>query len=153
MSGHLPMGTPIEKQPFSNGTEGYAWIENWCDRCLHDKPAREDRYEDACQILAISLLGQTPAEWIRQPGFVLGDTYHCIDFRDEDDGPPPPTEPEPTPPGQGEMFPMEGFVGTRMFADVVAANQPTPTPVSSGHTQDTPAAVVVSGEERSRADG
>ena len=87
--------------------------------------AREDRYEDACQIFALSLCGQTPGEWLEQEGRPFGDQYHCIEFRDEDDGPPPPTEPEPTPPGQEELLPMETFVGIRMFSDVVAANTPT----------------------------
>lgn len=121
----MPSVEPIDEPAFSNGTEGYAWIANWCDRCIHDKPAREDRYEDACQILILSLIGKTPGEWLRQDGFRLGDQYHCIEFRDEDDGPPPPTEPEPTPPGQGELLPMEPFVGTRMFADVVAEARPS----------------------------
>jgi len=21
---------------FSNGTQGYGWMANWCDRCIHD---------------------------------------------------------------------------------------------------------------------
>ncbi|MDF1603376.1 hypothetical protein [Nocardioides sp. YIM 152315] len=125
MSAKLPTATPRDGSPFSNGTEGYAWMANWCDRCIHDKPARQDRYEDACQIVVLALCGQTPGEWLEQrdpeTGLrPLGDAYHCIEFRDEGDGPPPPTEPEPTPPGQGELFPMEDYVGTRMFADVVA---------------------------------
>lgn len=120
----VPTATPIDGSPFSNSTEGEAWTANWCDRCIHDKPAREDRYEDACAIFTLALTGQTPGEWIRQDGFRLGDQYHCIEFRSEDEGPPPPTEPEPTPPGQGELIPMEPYVGTRMFADVVAANTP-----------------------------
>lgn len=120
----VPTVEPRDGSPFSNSTEGYAWIENWCDRCIHDKPAREDRYEDACQILTLSLIGKTPGEWLRQDGFRLGDQYHCIEFRSEDDGPEPPTEPMPTPPGQGELIPMEPYVGTRMFADVVAEATP-----------------------------
>lgn len=120
----VPSGTPLDRPAFSNGTEFECWVANWCHRCVHDKPAREDRYEDACQIVMIALLGQTPAEWIRQEGFRLGDQYHCIEFRDEDDGPPPPTEPEPTPTGQGELLPMEPFVGTRMFADVASEAAP-----------------------------
>lgn len=105
---------------FSNGTEWEAWSANWCARCLVDKPAREGRYEDGCPLILDVLMGEEPAEFIVQDRFRLGDQYHCINFRDEDDGPPPPTEPEPTPPGQGELLPMEPFVGTRMFADVVS---------------------------------
>lgn len=120
----VPAATPIERAPFSNGTEFYAWFENWCGRCIHDKPARQDRYEDACQIVTLALVGQTPGEWIEQDRMCLGDQYHCIEFRDEDDGPPPPTEPAPTPPGQGELIPMDPYVGTRMFSDVVAEIRP-----------------------------
>lgn len=114
--------------PFSNSTEGYSWTANWCDRCVHDKPARQDRYEDACGIFTLALTGKTPAEWIEQD-WPAGqspplDRYHCVEFRDENEGPPPRTEPLPTPPGQGELIPVEPYVGTRMFADVVAANAP-----------------------------
>lgn len=118
----VPSVEPREGSPFSNGTEGCAWFENWCGRCIHDTPAREDRYEDACAIFTISLCGQTPGEWLEQEGRPFGDQYHCIEFRSEDDGPPPRTEPLPTPPGQGELIPLEPYVGTRMFADVVAEN-------------------------------
>lgn len=120
----VPSVEPREGSPFSNGTEGYAWTANWCDRCIHDKPAREDRYEDACGIFTLSLCGQTPGEWLEQEGRPFGDQYHCIEFRDEDDGPPPPTEPIPTPPGQGELYPMEEFVGYRMFVDMVQTVRP-----------------------------
>jgi hypothetical protein len=104
---------------FSNGTEWYAWFDNWCCRCVHDKPARDGDDGNGCPLILHVLLGETPAEFIEQDRFRLGDQYHCTNFRDEDDGPPQPTEPEPTPPGQGELLPMEPFVGTRMFADVV----------------------------------
>ena len=109
--------------PFSNSTEGCAFTANWCDRCVHDKPARQDRYEDACGILTLALVNKIPAEWIEQEWGANGppvDRYHCVEFRDEDEGPPPRTEPLPTPPGQGELIPIEPYVGTRMFADVVA---------------------------------
>lgn len=109
--------------PFSNGTEGEMWTANWCDRCVHDKPARQDRYEDACGIFTLALTHKVPAEWIKQEWVgdkPPADRYHCVEFRDENEGPPPRTEPLPTPPGQGELVPMEPYVGTRMFADVVA---------------------------------
>jgi hypothetical protein len=115
----VPSGTPLDQPAFSNSTEFYAWSASWCERCVHDKPAREGRYEDACQIVMLAFMDQTPAEWIRQEGSRLGDKYHCIEFRSEDDGPPPPTEPEPVPPGQGELFSGEPYVGTRMLADSV----------------------------------
>ena len=112
------------KQAFSNGTEFYGWLDNWCERCIHDKAARQGRYEDACAILTLAICGEgTPIEWLDGPRdehdrYSLADRYHCIEFRDENEGPPPRTEPLPTPPGQGELIPMEPFVGTRMFSDV-----------------------------------
>lgn len=123
-------GTREPKMPFSNGTEGYGWIANWCDRCIHDKPARQDRYEDACGILTQAMCNDgTPVEWLDGPRderglYSIADQYHCIEFRDENEGPPPRTEPLPTPPGQGELIPVEPYVGTRMFADVVAEATP-----------------------------
>lgn len=119
----VPMATPREGMPFSNSDEGMWFTSNFCDRCIHDKPARQNRYEDACGILTLALTNQIPGEWLEQEwldGKPPTVRYHCIEFRDEDDGPPPPTEPKPTPPGQGELLPMDGLIGTRMFADVVA---------------------------------
>ena len=113
--------------PFSNSTEGECWTANWCDRCIHDRPAREGRYEDACPLLLISLCGKTPVEWLEQDssdGYRLGDQYHCIEFRDEDDGPSEPPEPPPQCPGQGELFDPAPYESVRMFADVVSRNQP-----------------------------
>jgi hypothetical protein len=124
----IPAATPREGMPFSNSDEGLAFTANWCDRCIHDKPARQGRYEDGCRILLTAICGQTPGEWIEQEWGEKGppiDRYHCIEFRDERDGPPPPTEPAPTPPGQGELIPMEPYVGTRMFSDVVTEARPT----------------------------
>jgi hypothetical protein len=109
--------------PFSNSDEGCAFTENWCDRCVHDKPARRGDEGNGCGILLVALCGQTPGEWIEQAWGEKGppiDRYHCIEFRDENEGPPPRTEPLPTPPGQGELIPVEPYVATRMFSDVVA---------------------------------
>lgn len=113
----------LDKPAFSNGTEGECWTSNWCGRCIHDKPARQGRDGDGCPLILISLCGKTPSEWIEQPwgekGPSLYDRYHCIEFRDEHEPPPPRTTPLPTPPGQGELIPVEPYVGTRMFVDVV----------------------------------
>lgn len=109
--------------PFSNGTEGYAWMANWCDRCKNNNEERELW----CDVLDVALFGKTPAEWIEQPwGQVkgepdgvlapsLGDTYHCVEFRDEDG--PGDTEPKPVPdpPDQEVLFPREQAEGVRML--------------------------------------
>jgi len=87
--------------PFSNSTEGDAWMANWCDQCVHDRPAREGRYEDACQILLVGLSGKTPQEWMPMDRFRLGAQYRCTLFR-KDQGPAP--EPQRQVPGQLALF-------------------------------------------------
>lgn len=114
----------LDKMPFSNGTEGEAWMENWCGRCVHDAPARHGDEGNGCPLILTAICGKTPIEWMRQPGFRLGDQYHCIYF--DDDNKPPGDgwhRPESPSPGQGELFPREDFEGVRMFSDVVAANK------------------------------
>ena len=121
-----------DERPFSNGTEGYAWMDNWCFRpCAVD--AAWQRYDndkgpkaDGCPLIVIALNGKTPAEWIEQPRdeqgrMTLGDQYHCMNFRAEGDDPPGPRrEPDPMP-GQSEMFDPEPLRRPgRMFADTVA---------------------------------
>jgi hypothetical protein len=127
------------KPAFSNGSEGYAWMGNWCDQCSKNDEATELW----CPLLSVALLGRTPVEWIEQPwGQVagrpegqtaprLGDTYHCTAFspRDDgdDDGESSP-EPDPLPtfaaemPGQVDIF--------SLFADDIAeqAEQTTRVP-------------------------
>jgi hypothetical protein len=49
--------------PFSNGTEGYAWMDNWCGRCLNN----DEETELWCPILTVALFGKTPSEWLEQP--------------------------------------------------------------------------------------
>ncbi len=107
-----------EGSPFSNSTEGDAWMGNNCERCVIDKPAREGRPQDGCPLILVAYSGKTPAEWIEKEGFRLGDQYTCIYFRDEDDpGSGEPT-PIPDPPGQDALFPREQFERpARMYAD------------------------------------
>lgn len=124
-----------EVRAFANGTEGHAWTDRWCDRCIHDQSARNDQVKPdpanngllGCALLAVALMGRTPAEWLEQPWpWALGDTYHCVDFRNEDDpGPGYEPTPEPPPPGQLPLFDDEPYRGYRMYADVVAAARST----------------------------
>jgi hypothetical protein len=100
-----------DRRPFSNGTEGFAWMGNWCDQCVHDKGTRDGSDETGCPLVMVALMQRTPVEWLDQTenGHRLGDTYHCTEFVDEDDGPDDPEpEPEPEPPpvieGQVDMF-------------------------------------------------
>lgn len=90
--------------PFSNSTEGDAFTATWCDQCVVDRPAREGRYADACQILLVALSGKTPAEWLPQDRLRLGYMYRCTAFR-RDRRPPP--APPPEVPGQLALWTEE----------------------------------------------
>lgn len=106
-----------EGAPFSNGFEGECWEENWCERCVHDQPIRTGG-GPGCPLPLVSYKDKTPAEWLEQDRSRLGDQYHCVYFRPEDDpGPDEPT-PTPDPPGQLTLCPREPFERpARMFAD------------------------------------
>jgi len=104
------------ERPFSNGSQGYGWMANNCDRCIHDKPAREGREGEGCPLILVALMGRTPAQWLAETdeAWVYGD-FTCIEFRNEDDGPGPEPQPIPTPPGQGELLPREDYQAVRML--------------------------------------
>lgn len=71
---------------FSNGTEGYAWMAEWCDRCDKDHQAHIDHHEDACPIIARSFLleaDETIPEWVdnsETEGFTFPPAVHCLSF-------------------------------------------------------------------------
>lgn len=114
-----------EGSPFSNGTEGYAWMAEWCDECVHN----DEETEKWCPILTVALLGKTPAEWVEQPwkqikgrpegetAPVLGGKYECTEFQqrpdpgDEDDDPPPP---EPVPDCDGQLDLIDAYLPTAL---------------------------------------
>lgn len=89
---------------FSNGTEGYAWMDAWCYECVHD----DEKTERYCPILTLAMLGEkTPAEWVEKEPRGLRDRYECTEFepRDDDgDGPEPDPEPVPEDPNQLTIF-------------------------------------------------
>jgi hypothetical protein len=114
-------------RPFSNGTEGYAWMGNWCDECVNN----DEEKELWCPILSVALLGKTPSEWIEQPwgqikgrpegetAPTLGDTYHCTEFvqRPEwpgDDDPDGEPDPEPTPVCEGQLDLIDAYLPTAL---------------------------------------
>lgn len=110
---------PRDQRPFANGTEGYGWMANWCDRCLVDAPFRNGIANRGCRLIEIAMLGQTPDEWLDGPRdeqgrYSIADQYHCINFKPPGGGNPEP-KPKPTPPGQGEMFPRAECGGVRML--------------------------------------
>jgi hypothetical protein len=90
------MADAKQEPAFSNGTEGYAWMDNWC---WH--PCKKDRNED-CPLIMASIMGVTPIEWTEVERFSLADRYNCSEFepddRDGDD-----REPEPFPQPVAEM--------------------------------------------------
>lgn len=111
----------IDEPPFSNSTEGYGWMANWCDRCAHDAPYQRDEAKEGCPLIAVALMGRTPREWMageRGPsgGIYIEDQYHCIYFRDEnDDDPDAKPVPLPDPPGMEALFPRELVEPERVF--------------------------------------
>lgn len=109
-----------DEPAFSNGTQGYGWMANWCDRCVHDD-LNSNRYGVyGCPIIAVTMLSKTPIEFLceTEEQRIFAD-YHCIEFRDKDD--PGPTEPTPIPdpPGQELLLPREPFEATRMLTGEV----------------------------------
>ena len=85
-----------DRPPFSNSTEGEAWMGKWCDRCSRD------RAEDGCPLVLIALCGKTPREWEDTNSRRLGGRYRCTEFRKAKNVKPP-TEV----PGQLALFTVE----------------------------------------------
>lgn len=114
--------TARDTPAFSNGSQGYSWMANWCDRCTHDNLDDNTYGPYGCPIVAVTMMSRTPAEFIAadERAEILAD-YRCIEFRDRDD--PGATEPTPLPdpPGQELLLPREPFEGTRMFVDATPA--------------------------------
>lgn len=55
------------EHPFANGTEGRAWMAEWCNRCLHDHGMHDDS-GNGCPIFVHSIVGDdlggyTPMIW------------------------------------------------------------------------------------------
>lgn len=116
-------GRAKDEPAFSNGTEGYGWMDAWCNRCWHDKPARQGDDGNGCPLILVAMMRRTPAEWIpgdpmKPSGFSIPDQFTCVMFRHEDDGGDPEPKPIPDPPGQLTLFPRDGFEGVRMLKAV-----------------------------------
>jgi hypothetical protein len=87
--------TATDQPPFSNGTEGYGWMENWCwAPCQQPDEVAWQRYEaglrktdpgGGCPLILCALMGKTPIEWLDQwdgeGPYPIADRYHCIEFR------------------------------------------------------------------------
>lgn len=112
---------------FSNGTEGYGWMANWCDRCLRDAPFRNGlKGATGCMIIAVAMCEQTtPAEWMDGPRdergrYGIEDQYTCIEFKGPGGRGGEP-RPKPDPPDMDGLFERPER-RTRMFV------QPTEVP-------------------------
>jgi hypothetical protein len=105
-----------DETPFSNSDQGCGWMARNCDRCLNDKPAREGRDGEGCPLVLVALMGRTPIQWLAETegAWIYGD-FHCIEFRDENDGPGPEPQPIPDPPGQLTLLPRDTYEGHRML--------------------------------------
>jgi hypothetical protein len=95
---------------FSNGTEGYGWTAQWCDRCLRDAPFRQMGKGSGCPILMVAMLDRTPAEFLDGPRdehgcYSIADQYHCIEFRPPGGGGGGEPRPKPDPRGMDALFP------------------------------------------------
>lgn len=111
--------------PFSNSDQGYGWMAANCDRCIHDKPAREGNDGQGCPLILVALIGRTPAQWLCETEQdAIFAHYRCTEFRGEDD-PDPDPRPIPTPPGQGELMPRQTFEGHRMLTPLAPAGTTT----------------------------
>lgn len=71
--------------PFSNGTEGAAWMGTWCDFCVHDHGAHDGTYAPTCDIIALAMLGNEPwpEAWLPEPDdgrFFLPSRMICGQF-------------------------------------------------------------------------
>lgn len=74
---------------FSNATEGDAWTNVWCERCIHDHAAHDGNYEDGCPLFVFSLVENydddkpvTGALWRERTGapFHLPPDVECLMF-------------------------------------------------------------------------
>lgn len=60
----------VTSVPFSNGTEGYAWMDKWCAYCAHDHGAHNDTYENTCELIALAMIDEVDESneaWVAEP--------------------------------------------------------------------------------------
>lgn len=79
--------------PFSNGTEGDAWMNKWCNYCARDHgmhPVKDDRGEwqtpavqPMCDLVMMAMVDEWPEGWIPEPDdgrFLLPSRLVCTAF-------------------------------------------------------------------------
>lgn len=73
------------RRPFSNGTEGDAWMDKWCALCIHDHPMHEDT-GPGCELILHAYLFDDlgwPEAWLPEPddgSFALPPRMICGQF-------------------------------------------------------------------------
>lgn len=92
MTGTLPaLAEACTHRPFSNGTEGQAWMSAWCDHCAKDHGMHgDDDTDGACDIILLSMLPDFPSDdfpwpeaWLPEPddgAFTLPSRMVCGAF-------------------------------------------------------------------------
>ena len=56
------------QRPFSNGTEGDAWMGAWCRHCTHDHAMHNGEYGPGCELIVNAYLdGPWPEAWLPEP--------------------------------------------------------------------------------------
>lgn len=72
------------KRPFSNGTEGDAWMSAWCSYCVHDHGMHEhDSCGPGCDLILVAMTDGWPEGWIPEPddgSFSLPSRLVCTRF-------------------------------------------------------------------------
>lgn len=75
--------------PFSNGTEGDAWMSVWCTYCVHDHAIHGPAAGTGCQLIGDAMFGSAepelwtwPEAWIPEPpgSFSLPSRLICGQF-------------------------------------------------------------------------
>lgn len=123
-----------DEPAFSNGTEGYGWMDANCATCIHDKGARDDTDPRGCPLVLITLLGKRPRQFLDGPRspeglYSIARQWICTEYRHEDD-PDPNPQPIPDPPGQDGLFPREDYTAVRMLT-ALPETAPQPSEVTA----------------------
>lgn len=121
-----------DRPAFSNGTEGYGWMDAWCHRCLRDAPFQRMGKGSGCPIILVAELGRTPAEFLDGPrdehgAYSIEGQYTCVEFRAPGGGGGEP-RPRPEPTGMDGLF-ARPERQTRMYVQPQPVEEPTPVKV------------------------
>lgn len=73
------------RRPFSNGTEGDAWMSKWCNYCAHDHGLHNGgENKPMCDLIGSTMFGDVwPEGWLPEPddgSFALPSRLVCLRF-------------------------------------------------------------------------